>query len=94
MSMIKNSAMQGKARNMRAKRLVSLILLLDFVVVAVTGIGLQLGGQGVNLSQLHMISGLVMIPLTFIHVILELRKSNRMKRAMESFRYEAKIQGA
>ena len=62
-------------RKARVGRLVSLILLLVFLIVASTGIGLQIGVRGAYVSKIHTISGLVMIPLTFIHVVLELRKS-------------------
>jgi len=62
-------------RKAGVRRLVSLILLLDFLMVASTGIGLQVGARGAYVSKIHMISGLVMVLLTFIHVVLELRKS-------------------
>lgn len=63
-------------KNVKIKRLISLALLLVFLVVAITGVFLLVFKSGVRESQsykLHVISGLIMIPLTIAHVILEMK---------------------
>ncbi len=72
--MVENSSKQEMKKASKARRLVSLTLLIDFLIAAGIGVMLKIGVQDMYSLKLHVLSGFIMIPLTLAHIILEMGK--------------------
>ncbi|NPA74716.1 MAG: DUF4405 domain-containing protein [Euryarchaeota archaeon] len=63
----------NKKALLKGKAALSIVLLIDFVVVMITGILLYLHTGPHNVGKLHTISGFLMGVLVTIHIILNFK---------------------
>ncbi len=58
---------------LKIKAVLSTVLLVDFLVVLITGLLLWTGDSSHNIEKLHTISGLLMGIMASIHILLNMK---------------------